>query len=352
MNKIMFYTMTMNSGGAERVIANLANDFVNDNIVSIATLTNNRVDYELKDNIVFYHSSKKNNNNIFNRIKSIKRLFSNTVDFNPNVIIAFCPTMCFIACFLKKFSHKFRNIRLIISERNNPSSEYKNFLTKVIANYLYSTADVIVFQNNGAKDFFNKSVQSKSVIIPNPINENFYNIDLKTVKKENCIVNVGRLEEQKNQELLITACHDVFKKYPNWKLKIYGEGSLKNKLDTLIKKLGNEHNIELLGRCSHLEKILPKCKIFVLSSNYEGMPNSLMEAMVCKLSCISTDCPCGGPKELIINGKNGLLVSVDNLEEMTDAITKMIEKPLFASDDEMMKYQIQNIMKLWRKIIK
>ncbi len=346
MKKIMFYSMTLNSGGAERVITNLANELSYNNNIAIATLFNTKIDYVLNKNITLFSPPYNSVRFLVNRIKNIKYLINNTIKFNPDTIIAFCPTMCFIACFFKMFSKKFKNIKLIISERNNPSSEYSNIFLKCLANFLYARADVIVFQTEDAMNFFNKTIINKSVIIPNPINAKFLNVS-KNIKKENCIVNVGRLEPQKNQELLIRSFFEVYKSFPEWKLIIYGDGSLKNELEKLIIDLGLQDSVFLFGKCSHLEMELPKYKIFVLSSNYEGMPNSLLEAMACGLTCISTDCPCGGPKSIINNNINGYLFSVNDLDSMTKAIINAINNPLVENRNALKKYDISNIISKW-----
>jgi len=355
MKKIVFYTMTMRSGGAERVIANLANRLINDNEVTIITLLNSKIDYELNKRIKIISASSKNSLSIINRVLGSLNLLRNTKKENPDIIIAFCPTMCFIACFFKMFIRKFKNIKLVISERNDPNNEYKTRFSRKLANFLYSKADAIVFQTDEAKSFFCDRIRDKGFIIPNPISDKFLNNSI-CAKKENCIINVGRLEQQKNHELLIKSCKEVFDKHPDWKLKIYGEGSLKAHLEELVKELKLEKKVLLLGRCNELEKELPRNKIFVLSSNYEGMPNSLLEALACGLVCISTDCPAGGSRELIIKNQNELLVPVNDLSSMTMAIQTVIEnydKFMIESNAEYYKskYNTNEIIKLWKDII-
>lgn len=348
--KILFYTMTMHSGGAERVIANLANEFAKEYDVSITTLFDSKTYYKLDDRISI-SSPRNRKDTLINRIKNIKHIYKTTKLINPDVIIAFCPTMCFIACFLRIVSKSFRKIKIIISERNDPNNEYKNRAIKLIANYLYSKSDIIVFQNNGAKAFFDKKIRKKGVIIPNPINEKFIRIKNLARHREKTIVNVGRLEPQKNQELLIRACAKVFKEKPEWKLKIYGEGSLEPKLRALIAQLKMKNKIYLLGRCNTLENELPSNSIFVLSSNYEGMPNALMEAMACGLTCISTDCPCGGPKELIKDRENGYLVKVNDLDGLVSAILEATDNPLRAKQNFLSVYNPQAVYNRWRELI-
>ena len=356
MKKILFCTMTMKSGGAERVIANLSNEFSKDYNVAITTLLNTEIDYDLNSKIVILPCSNNKKNGLISKIKNSIKLYNNIKEYHPEVVISFCPTMCFITCFFKFIKKQMKDIKLVISERNDPNNEYRNIITKILANWLYSKADLIVFQTSDAKKYFSKKIQEKSVIIPNPINEKFIKANIK-LKKENSIVNVGRLESQKNQELLIKACAKVFEKYPDWKLKIYGTGSLKNELILLTKKLEIENKVLFLGRCNELENELPKSKIFVLSSDYEGMPNALMEAMACGLCCVSTDCPCGGSKELIKNKENGLLVPVKNVDELYKAICYLIENKMLynyiAKNAQQIKNNYSNdiIFDKWRKII-
>ena len=124
---------------------------------------------------------------------------------------------------------------------------------------------------------------------------------------------------------MINSFHEFIKIYPDAKLFIYGEGALKNELQNIICCNGEEHSIFLQGSSNCIPDVLSHAKAFILTSNYEGMPNGLLEAMSVGLPCISTDCPCGGPRTIIKNGINGILIPVGDKEALVRALC-MIEE--------------------------
>lgn len=326
--KIMFCTSSMGKGGAERVISILSNNFIKSNEVSILVNTDKNIAYELdkKIKIISLDNKYYKNNLIRNlyRIINAKRILKKE---RPNIIISFLPMPSFRILLANK---KFR-IPVIISDRNDPKQEYKSKISNILMKWLYPKAKGFVFQTNEQKKYFNEEIQKKSVIIFNPIKESFLeNSNIKLEERENTIINIGRLVPQKNQEMLIEAFEKISKEYPEYKLKIFGTGPLKEELQEKINNLNMKDKIFLCGLTDNIKEELEKSKIFVLSSDYEGMPNSLIEAMAVGCTVISTDCPCGGPKELIKNGSNGILISVNNENELQNSL-----KDLFENKDKM-----------------
>lgn len=129
-------------------------------------------------------------------------------------------------------------------------------------------------------------------------------------------INVGRLQLQKNQTLLVEAFSKVHKQMPNTELIIIGEGELRGKLENLVEKYELQHCVDLPGQCNDVQKRLNAADIFVQSSNYEGLPISGLEAMACGLPIISTRA--GGTVDIVKDGINGYLVdigAVDNLAQ-------------------------------------
>ena len=138
------------------------------------------------------------------------------------------------------------------------------------------------------------------------------------------IVAAGRLDENKNHAMLIHAFSRIAGEYPNMQLVIYGEGELREQLTKLIKEKELEERISLPGSIDNVADEIGRAKIFALTSNTEGMPNTVIEAMVLGTPVISTDCPCGGPAMLINDGENGLLVPVGDAYALADAMRKLL----------------------------
>lgn len=323
--KILFNLGTLRKGGAERVVTNLSNYLSKDNneISIVTSVAKEKSYYKINDEVKIYGLDEKNKNENFltKNINRIMRLNDIIKNINPDVIVSFLPEPSYRVLFLKLLNRK---LKVIVSVRNDPKIEYKNKINRLVMKILYPLADGFVFQTQEAKEYFNKKIQDKSVIIPNPLNEEFIHAIINK-NKNKVIINVGRLEEQKNQEMLIKAFSEVCKKHPEYKLVIYGEGSLREKLTNLISKLDLQNKVFLPGNVDDVIEKLNEAEIFVLSSHYEGMPNALMEAMAMGVACISTDCPCGGPKFLIRQNENGILIKNDDYMELSEKIEYLVE---------------------------
>ena len=200
-------------------------------------------------------------------------------------------------------------------------------------------------------DLKNYNFLKRSYVIYNPIKIEKFDLN---VKKQNIVLGVGRLDKQKGFDVLIKAFKKIGK--DDWKLLIAGDGPERERLETLIKKLGST-NIELIGKTKEIFKYYSQASIFVLSSNKEGFPNVLIEAMAFGCAVVSFDCPYG-PAEIIENGVNGILVKNQDENGLKEAIELLIK------DEELRKklskeaikvrekYSIEKIVKEWEKVIK
>lgn len=209
-------------------------------------------------------------------------------------------------------------VKTLVSVRNDPSKEYAGKLGWLVGKLLLPMADGCVFQTRDAQRWFPERLQKKSKIIYNAVKEDFYNVTRTPVRGE--IVTCGRLTEQKNHSMLIEAFAEVQKDYSFARLKIYGEGELRERLQKQIIQLHLEGKAFLMGATNNVAEALRTADLFVLSSDYEGMPNALMEAMAVGVPCISTDCPCGGPKELLKGLEKETLVPIGNAIKLAGKI--------------------------------
>lgn len=319
MNKnIMFVMNQMTSGGAERVVSILANGMSErGNRVSLVITFNSEIHYEINNKIeIIKFNINKELSQVSRNIKEIKSLIKLLKEKRPDVIISFIRNVnCIIAANIV-------GIPVIISERNNPKYDPKSKIWRVLRKIIYPYADGIVFQTEGAKSYFSKKIKDKSITIPNPLLEDIpMKTNYKDQRKE--IVTIGRLSEQKDQITIIKAFSEINKKNSDYKLIIYGEGELREKLKEQIGQLGLNDFIEMPGNFKDIHKKIKEADIFVLSSKYEGYPNALIEAMAIGLPVISTKCEYG-PTDILENYINGVLIPVGDFESMAKEIEKLI----------------------------
>lgn len=223
--------------------------------------------------------------------------------------------------------------KLIISERGNPQLHDDSINASYFIKKHYKRADCIVFQTKGAASYFLNELQNKGIIIPNPITSNLpvaVQGDYNTRQK--VVVNFCRISREKNLKLLIEAFADFWLLHKNFKLQIIGDA---NNLDaqlylkelyTLIDSYNmNNDVVSIFPFLPDVHKQIMNYSMFVSSSDFEGMSNSMLESMAIGLPTICTDCPAGGAREIIENGVNGILVPKNDKDSLTKAMTNVAD---------------------------
>jgi GalNAc-alpha-(1->4)-GalNAc-alpha-(1->3)-diNAcBac-PP-undecaprenol alpha-1,4-N-acetyl-D-galactosaminyltransferase len=216
-------------------------------------------------------------------------------------------------------------IPVIISERGDPYAG-RSWFTK-LRDFLYRFADGYVFQTQGAKNYFDNRIQERGTVIPNPVIAKGLPEKWRGEKKD-IIVHAGRFEmKQKRQDLLIRAFCKIADKYPESKLVLYGDGEDEPAIRQIISEYRLENRVFLAGVTDDIYESIKKAKMFVLSSDYEGIPNALIEAMSVGLPCVATDCSPGGAAGLIRHMENGMLVKAGCTDELAKAMEFMLDNP-------------------------
>ncbi|MGW8115522.1 glycosyltransferase [Caproicibacterium sp. NSD3] len=325
MKRLMFYIGSMQMGGANRVMANLTKYFVNKDVK--VTLINdvipcNKKEYAVDRKVHRVYLQNNIKNKLLKNIIMMFKLRKLIWEDNPDAVISFMGPPNY-RLLLSTIGMKTKKI---VSVRNDPYKEYGNGIKKYVSRIVFSLSDGCIFQTNDAAMYFSDKLRERSKIIFNPVATKFYNQERKLENKE--IAVVGRLVAQKNPELALRAFALICNKYPEYTLSFYGEGELKNHLYHLANELKVQDKVFLRGTVNDIEIRLSSVAVYILSSDYEGMPNALMEAMAVGIPIIATDCPCGGPRILLENKNQGLLVPCNNVKSMSLALEKILSDDL------------------------
>lgn len=326
MKKIVFFNATLGSGGAERVISVLSGKMTEHfSQVEVVTFYDDEVFYQLDPRVMVYsleaHTGSKS------IIKNCKLLRKHLGEEEPAIVVSFMAPFNILA--LLSAPHK-RNYPVIVADRNDPRFECRNLHRKILRHLLYKyEADRVVVQTFNNKKLYPKRVQEKTDVIYNPtfMEDSMIGSALK-VAKDKVVVNVARLDPQKNQKMLLDAFKKVVEVHPEFKLVIYGEGPIEREIQDYAVSIGLRDNVELPGRDKAVVKKIQSATVFSLSSNYEGMSNSMLEAMCIGLPIVSTKV--SGAVDLIKDGENGLLVPCGDDEQLAKALLRIIENEGYA----------------------
>lgn len=342
--KIAFYIGSLNKGGAERVITNLAEYFYSKGYqVWMITKFRAKVEYPISEGIIRViadltkEEEKGRIRNFFNRTLKLRKIIK---EIHPDVVVSFIGKSNLRTIAATRGT----GIPAVVSVRSNPSREIGSGLKRWFTFLLFRMAEGVVLQTTEAKEFFPKRIQKKAIVLQNSLNPEFIRPTY-TGEKRKEIVSVGRIDNNKNQKMLIEAFAPLAKEFPEWNVILYGDGSAREELERRVKELGLETRIVFQGVQADIPEKIEGASIFVLSSKQEGMPNALIEAMVLGLAVVSTNCPCGGPRDLIESGKNGLLIPVDDTKALADALKQLME------DEEIRNRISANAMQLKEKVL-
>jgi glycosyltransferase involved in cell wall biosynthesis len=345
--KYLFITRTLTGGGAERFVSTFAS-FLADQGYDIHVLTYevSEKDYPLSDKVT-RHVMPPVEDSVSGKFLRIYRMQQALAEINADILIPFIDTVV-VCSYLanlslgKKFVYTVRN-----SPWHDDAGRFSKFMRKIIA----KRADAIMLQNREQEEYFSASYHDRIYIVPNPVARKFCQCQKENyAEKLTRLVAIGRLHTQKNFPLLISALKRIAPEHPDVKLEIYGEGDEKAALETLIARQNLSSVCHLMGRTMDVEGVLKETDLFVMSSDYEGMPNALIEALAMGVPCISSDCRTG-PRSLVEEEQTGLLFETGNLDSLSEKLTWALQHPKqmnrmgkAAREDVLDTYKIEKTM--------
>lgn len=319
-NNIVFFVNTMNYGGAAKMLTYVAD--ICRNIfdgVTIVSCYNDINEENKREGMTYINLGIKAGGIPTWRIPAMIKIRRMVKKLNAQYVCGWASEMAFM---VRTATIGLSNT-IISAERNDPY--VLSYFWKVLEHWTYKNSDYAFFQLEKAMVYYGDAVSKKSFVIPNPFISNFPVSNIRNRNRNKTIVSAGRFREQKGFDVLIKAFAKVYKNHPDYKLIIYGEGPLESQYKQLAKELGVANALLLPGYINNLEKDIVDEGIFVLSSRFEGIPNTLIEAMSTGIPTVSTDCSPGGPDFLTNHGERGLLVKVDDVDGMANALTYLMD---------------------------
>lgn len=351
MKSILFIVNNISElGGIEKITISLSNElrhFFNVNILDVCNYDKKKPYYCLNDAIKLFHLKKCSK---MYQLLEIKRLIKKqTID----TIIIQSKSLYYFS-YIKNICNK----RIVFVDHDSlkayPNKQKNEFIPRKRAIKRANTVVSLTEENKNEYLKRFKIKEKKIIVIGNyvdaPTVDAKYNIDSKVI----CAV--GRYHIQKRFDLLIKAFSIIANKYPDWTLKIYGDGVLKTHLQEIITVNGLTNRISLCGKYKSIEEAYTNKSFYVMSSEHEGFGISLLEALTYKLPVISFNTP-SGPSEIIYNNKNGILVPMLNIESLANAMETLINNEnlrIFMSDNSYLStnsFSKEKIISQWIAIL-
>lgn len=329
---LCFYIGSLHKGGAERVFVNLAEFFQKKGYrVTIVTQYQFAQDEEyilpqrVKRILSDLTEEELSNSRIINFCRRVRKLHRIWKQEKPNLVLSCIGKNNFMTIVTTMFTQT----RPVVSVVGEAREEYPNRLMRMLANFLFPFASGVILQTERSRYFFHKKVQRRAVILPNSLNPDFIKPRYEG-QREKRIVSVGRMDANKNHEMMIRAFASLSDRYPDYTLTIYGDGELRGHLERLAVELGVADRIDLPGVIPDVARQIEKAALFLLTSYSEGVSNALIEALATGLPVISTDVPSGGTVELMTDGVSGLIIPPGDVQALERAMDRLLRDPAYA----------------------
>lgn len=329
---ICFYIGSLHKGGAERVFVNLSEYFQKKGY-RVTMVTQYRFPQEeeyalpkgVKRILSDLTEEELGNSRVSNFIRRVKKLRRIWKEEKPNLVLSCIGKNNFMTIVTTMFT----KTRSVVSVVGEAKEEYPGTVMRMLANLLFPLADGVILQTDRSRYFFNKKIQQQAVILPNSLNPDFIR-DRYEGERDKRIVAVGRMDANKNHEMMIRAFALLADRYPEHTLTIYGDGELRKPLEKLTEQLGVSERVFFPGVIPDVAKQIEKAELFLLTSYSEGVSNALIEALATGLAVISTDVPSGGTVELMTDGVNGLIIPPGDEKALEHAMDRLLGDPAYA----------------------
>jgi glycosyltransferase involved in cell wall biosynthesis len=321
---------TLAFGGAERVLARLANHWAEVGYaVTLITLSSAESDtYPLDARVCriglgVMGASRNALQAVWNNFHRVRVLRRAIRESQPDVVVSFTDQMNVTTLLATRFLR----VAVIVAERIDPRQQPIGRLRSFLRRRLYPRATAVIVQTEAVREWICRFVPRRKVhVIPNAVESPAADSvagGRSPIDGSRRIVAVGRLVPQKGFDLLIDAFAQIAARQPQWTLHILGNGPARDSLVQQADARGLSERVQLHEWTPAPTAFFQEGELFVLPSRYEGFPNALLEAMACGLPAVSFDCD-SGPAEIIRDGIDGLLVPKNDPAALAVALERLI----------------------------
>ena len=359
MHKIVFITNSMGFGGAEKMLTFVANSLADRGhaccIINLNTVGDyiNEKQQSVREGVKLF-TVTGSPTGLRRHAFKMREIYRIAKEFNADILIGFTAFPNFYAKVVGDLLH----IPTIMSERGDPGRTLADGGKDKVLLFLINRSRGGVFQTDGAMAFYGKGLQKRGVVIPNPI---FVNGEVPSVsfeEREKTVVSVGRLDNmQKRYDVMIQAFKLFSAEHPEYTLKLYGRGSDEEQIKAWAKDAGILEKVRFMGLSAQPMQDIAKEGMFLITSDFEGISNALLEAMAVGLPCVSTDHTPGGARLLIEDHENGLLAPVGDAEKLAEAMCTFANDPALAkkcgenAKAVLTRFAPERIIDMWEQYI-
>lgn len=325
--KLLLVIGSLECGGAERQLSDIANSLAAEGLeVIVATVTGPQIDdfYRLHEQVRRKHLVVPAPRvRVLSTIRMAQRrvgaLRALVRELQPDAVLSFITesnVMTILAC-------RGLRTRVVISERVQPALHTALPWTwKLLRKLTYRWADAVVAQTRDAAEWIRVKCRKPALVIPNALRP----LPQSSAARDPLVIAVGRLAPQKGFDLLLRAFARASAEFSDWRLTIFGEGGERARLIQLSEDLQIAGRVTFAGQVQPIEPWLARAAIVAQPSRFEGFPNVVLEAMGMGAAVISSDCR-SGPSDLIVDGVNGRLVPVEDIDSLTSALAELMGRP-------------------------
>lgn len=355
--RLAFVIYSLGQGGAERVLVTMANWWVQNgaDVVVLTLAADADSAYSLDDAVLVRSLGVSGGSDSFldsvvGNCKRISAIRFALKEIRPDAVVGFMNTTNILVALAS------RGIApALLGEHTHPVMFPLSPLWKLLQRMAYPLAEAVVVQSAEVVECYPKLVRRKMSVIANPIEAPAVDAD-EGFRDGKVIVSMGRFASEKRFDLMIRAFSQVAPAYPDWRLRILGDGPERPALNSLALQLGIDDRVEMPGWRRDVGPDLLEGGIFALSSEYEGFGNALAEAMSVGLPAVAIDCP-SGPRQIICDGVNGILVEDTGVDSLAHGLDRLMgdenlrKRMGEAARKVMDRFGVEKVMPQWETLL-